>query len=93
MPLTDLSLSDNDKGLLREYVAEIVKDPEILEAIKANKNNDLERLYKTTLASKLKERALQFFLTKNPARLTQYIEQDLLTYLNQEAFRLATIQH
>lgn len=89
----DLALSDNEKDILREYVAEIVKDPEILEAIKANKNKDLERLYKTTLASKLKERALQFFLTNNPARLMQYIKQDLLAYLNQEAFRLATIQH
>ncbi len=89
----DLALSDNEEDILREYVAEIVKDPEILEAIKANKNKDLEILYKTTLASKLKGRALQFFLDKNPARLMQYIEQDVLAYLNQKAFWLATIQH
>jgi type I restriction enzyme R subunit len=85
----DLALGDNDKELLREYIAEIARDPEILRDIRVNKNKDLERLYATTLASRLKEKAIQFFLTKNPARLIQYLNQDLLTYLNQEAFRLA----
>jgi hypothetical protein len=70
----------------------VIKDSEIIADIQANKSYDLDKLYATTLATKLKERAIQFFLTYNPARLIQYIEHDIFSYLNREAFRLAARQ-
>jgi type I restriction enzyme R subunit len=88
----DLALGDNDKSLLKQYMETIVKDPKILASIKANKSQDLGRLYATTLATQLKEKAIQFFLENNPAKLVEYLEEDMITFLNQEAFRLATRQ-
>ncbi|MFH0959258.1 MAG: DEAD/DEAH box helicase family protein [Pseudomonadota bacterium] len=88
----DIALGDNDKNLLKQYMESIVEDPEIIASVQANKSHDLWRLYATSLSSQLKEKAIQFFLTNNPAKLVEYLDEDLFTYLNQEAFRLATKQ-
>ncbi len=88
----EIALGDNDRYIMQKYVQEIVKDQEIITDIQANKRQDLWKLYTTTLASKLKDRAIRFFLDHNPAKLTQYLDTGVLDSLNEEAFRFATQQ-
>jgi type I restriction enzyme R subunit len=88
----DVALGDSEKSFIQQYMDGVIKDPGIIADIQANKSYDLDKLYATTLATKLKERAIQFFLTYNPARLIQYIDYDIFSYLNREAFRLAAKQ-
>jgi len=88
----EIALGDNDKSLIKQYMENVANDPEILASVQANKSGDLLRLYATTLSSQMREKAIQFFLANNPAKLVEYLDQDLFTFLNQEAFRLATRQ-
>jgi len=88
----EIALEDNDKNLLRQYMEKVAKDPSILASVRANKSRDLWRLYETTLSSQMRASAIQFFLTNNPAKLVEYLDQNIFTFLNQEAFRLATSQ-
>lgn len=88
----EMALGNNERNLFEQYAGEILNNPNILNEIRANKASDLDKLYKNKLSSVLKEKAINFFLTYNPARLFRYIEKDILSILNEEVFRLAVFK-
>ncbi len=85
----EMALSGNEINLFEQYVQVVVNNQQIIAEIKANKSSDLEKLYTNKLSAVLKEMAINFFLTYNPSRLFRYIEKDIISHLNEEAFRYA----
>ena len=82
--------TDNEKGIIEEYINKVVKDQEIKSDLEGNKDKDLNKVYEAMISKKLNQRFIDYFIENNPEKLTEYLQTGISKFINLEAFRLAT---
>jgi len=83
-----LALTEGEENAIKNYMAEIGRDPEIIRDIKANLDKDLERLFEISLKDKLYEKFMDYFMHYNIDKVSYYIEKGLEAFINKAVFTM-----
>jgi len=67
------SLSDDEKGLIEEYIENVTHDEFVTTMIKGNKDKDLGMVFKKGLLKRLTEKFMDFLLDKNPNLISKFM--------------------
>ncbi len=86
----ELTQDDNEKGIIEDYMNKVIEDDEIKSDLLANKGKDMNKIYRDVVSKKLKNKFINYFISNNTEKVSDYLNNGIDKFINFEAFRLTT---